>query len=137
MSPRIVSVVLLALAMPVGLAACHTPSEEQKQQRAAASAVKRHDRYRVLLAKEVAWADRRIEDVSKSATSLEGNARGVTERDLDAARTWRGRLQEDLEFLDHPPAGMDWPALEKRITRDLDEDRPPSMPRMYEKPYGI
>jgi len=136
MSPRIRPVVL-ALAASVALAACHKPSEQQRDERAAAKAVKERDRFRVLLTKEVAWADRRIADVSKSAASLEGNARSATDRDLEAARAWRQRLQEDLDAIDRPPPGMDWPALEKRIQRDLDEDRPSSMPRMYEKPYGI
>ena len=136
MSPRINSVVLV-LGTLVALTACHKPSEQQKEERAAATAVKEHDRYRALLTQEVAWADRRIADVSKGTSALEGNARAVTDRDLDAARTWRQRLQQDLEFIDRPPPGMDWPALKTRIQHDLDENRPPSMPRIFEKPYGI
>lgn len=136
MSPRIRPVVL-ALAASLALAACHKSSGPSSEERAAATAVKEQDRYRVLLGKELVWADRRIDDVSKNAATLDGNARAVAERDLDAARAWRQRLQDDRDAIDRPPAGMDWPALEKRIKRDLDEDRPPSMPKMYEKPYGI
>jgi hypothetical protein len=142
MSPRIRPLVLalatsLALAASVALAACHRPSEQQAEERAAATAVKEHDRFRVLLTKELAWADRRIADVSESAASLEGNARSATDRDVESARAWRQRLQEDLDSIERPPPGMDWSTLKKRIQRDLNEDRPPSMPRMYEKPYGI
>ena len=136
MSPRLRPVVL-AFAASLALAACHERSEQRSDDRAAATAVKQQDRFRVLLRKELVWADRRIDDVSKSAATLDGNARAVAERDLDAARAWRQRLQDDLDAIDRPPPGMDWPALEKRIKRDLDEDRPPSMPKMYEKPYGI
>jgi hypothetical protein len=95
------------------------------------------DRFRVLVTKELAWVDRRIIDVTKNAPSLEGTARTATEGDLEEARAWRQRLQEDLDSIDHPPAGMDWSSVKTRIDHDLNEDRPPSMPRMYEKPYGI
>ena len=139
MTPRIRPIVLaLAALAGVSLAtACHKPSEQQSEERAATATVKREDRFRVLLSKELTWADRRIEDLSKSDETLTGNARAVADRDLDAARTWRQRLQDDLDAIDHPPPGTDWPTLEARIKRDLDEARPPSMPKMYEKPYGI
>ena len=131
---------VLALATLAGVTlstACHKPTEQQSEERAATSAVKKEDRFRVLLSKELTWADRRIEGLTKSEELLEGNARAVAERDLDAARAWRQRLQDDLDAIDHPPPGTDWPTLEARIKRDLDEARPPSMPKMYEKPYGI
>ena len=139
MIPRI-RPAILALAAFAGLTlatACHKPTEQTAEERAATTSVKREDRFRVLLSKELTWADRRIDDLTKSEESLDGNARAVAERDLDAARVWRQRLQDDLEAIDHPPAGMDWPTLETRIKRDLNEARPPSMPRMYEVPYGI
>ena len=139
MTPRIRPFVL-ALAALAGITlstACHKPTEQQSEDRSATSTMKREDRFRVLLSKELTWADRRIEDLSKSDESLTGNARAVADRDLDAARTWRQRLQDDLDAIDHPPPGTDWPTLEARIKRDLDEARPPSMPKMYEKPYGI
>ena len=121
------------------LAAAREAAERAaRKDRDLAEAVRREqDRFRVLLTKELAWVDRRIVDLTKNAASLEGTARSATEGDIEEARAWRRRLQEDLDTIDQPPPGMDWSSVKTRIDRDLNEDRPPSMPRMYEKPYGI
>lgn len=95
------------------------------------------DRLRVLLTKEIGWIDRRVADMERVSLSTEGNERLEKEREVVAAREWRERLRQDLETLEHPPAGTDWTGLKERIDRDLDENRPPSIPRSYEKSYGI
>ncbi|MEA2752782.1 MAG: hypothetical protein QOI41_6925 [Myxococcales bacterium] len=141
MSPRL-SLAILAVA--TSLAVCHKPSAEQSDQRAqetsaksAAKEVKEQERYRALLTKEVDWADRRIRALASDLTLLQGKARTEKEQDIEMGRAWRQRLQEDLDAIDRPPPGVDWPALKARIERDLNQDRPPSMPRFFEKPYGI
>lgn len=95
------------------------------------------ERFRVLLTKEIAWIDRRVADMERVAVTSEGTERLAKERDAASAREWGERLRQDLEALEHPPAGTDWSALKQRIERDLDENRPPSIPRSYEKSYGI
>jgi hypothetical protein len=95
------------------------------------------ERLRQVLAKEIGWVDRRVEDMERVSLSMEGAERLEKERDVVAARAWRARLQQDFEALEHPPPGTSWPALKARIERDLDEDRPPSIPHSYEKSYGI
>jgi hypothetical protein len=62
-----------------------------------------------VLTKEITWADRRIAVFASDIALLQGRPKAEKERDGDAARAWRQRL----------------------------EDRPPSMPRLYEKAYGI
>jgi hypothetical protein len=145
MSPRL-SLVLLAVATSV--AACHKSSSDQRDQREqsaqetggktpGAKEAKEQERYRALLTKEIDWADRRITALASDLTILQGAARADKERDVDMAKAWRQRLQEDLDAIDRPPPGAGWPTVKARIERDLNEDRPPSMPRFFEKPYGI
>jgi hypothetical protein len=95
------------------------------------------DRYRALLTKEVQWLDRRIADLERVATEEQGSLRTEKEHDIVAAHDWRERLKQDLTAIDHPPAGMEWTDVKKRVDLDLDENRPPSIPKSYEKPYGI
>lgn len=95
------------------------------------------DRYRALLTKEIEWLDRRVADLERVATGEQGSVRTQKEHDIVAVREWRERLKHDLAAVDHPPAGMDWSDVKKRVDLDLDENRPPSIPRSYEKPYGI
>lgn len=102
-----------------------------------AAVARERDRFRVLLTKEIAWIDRRVADMERVAVTAEGNERHAKERDAASAREWRERLRQDLDALEHPPAGSDWSALKQRIERDLDENRPPAIPRSYEKSYGI
>lgn len=106
--------------------------------RAAAAAVAHErDQLRVLLAKEIGWIDRRVEDMERVALSMEGAERREQEREIVAARAWRESLRRDLEILEHPPPRTDWTDLEQRIERDLDDLRPPSILRSYDEAYGI
>lgn len=102
-----------------------------------AAVARERDRYRVILAKEIGWIDRRVSDMERVSLSAEGPERLEKEREIVAARDWRALLRQDLETLEHPPPDTDWTALKARIERDLDENRPPSVPRSYEKSYGI
>jgi hypothetical protein len=145
MSPRL-SLVVLALAASFAAAACHSSSSpepradetaEAKEAKAAKKETKERDRFRVLVTKEIAWADRRISALASDLALLQGSPRSDKERDIETARAWRQRLQGDLDALDPALPALDWPALKTRIERDLDVDRPPSMPRLYEKAYGI
>jgi UPF0755 protein len=95
------------------------------------------DRYRALLTKEIAWIDRRVAQMSRDAVNATGEVRAEKEADVASAREWRDRLSRDLDAIDHPPAGTEWPAIKTRIERNLDEDRPLSIPRSFEKSYGI
>ncbi len=95
------------------------------------------ERYRALLTKEIAWIDRRAAELEANVGSTEGSVRAEKQRDVVTAREWRDRLKQDLDAVEHPPPGSDWSAVKMRIERDLDEDRPASMPRSYEKSYGI
>ena len=87
----------------------------EREAKAAKEMTKERDRFRVLVTKEIAWADRRIGALASDAALLHG----------------------DLEALDPAVPGLDWPALKTRVERDLDVDHPSSMPRLYEKAYGI
>ncbi len=143
MGPRL-SLVVLALATSFAVEACHSSSEPSADEAAAARAAKdaktetkERDRFRVLVTKEIAWADRRIGVLTSDAALLQGRPKSEKERDLETAGSWRQRLQGDLEALDPAAPALAWPALKARIERDLDVDRPPSMPRLYEKAYGI
>jgi hypothetical protein len=80
----------------------------------------------VLLTKEIAWIDRRVADLS-------------ADRDVEIAahRAWRARLSEDLEEIDRTPSGDAWTSLKTKMDNDLDVNRPVSIPRAYEIPYGI
>ena len=81
--------------------------------------------------------DRRVAVMARVAVTAEGTERREKERDAASAREWRERLHLDLQALERRPAGAEWSALKQRIERDLDEDRPASIPRSYEKSYGI
>ncbi len=94
-------------------------------------------RFRVLLTKEIAWIDRRVIDLEKTMTTTNGAVRSEQQRDIADARTWRDRLQRDLDAIDEARTFDDWSPLKARIERDLDEDRPRAIPRSYEKSYGI
>jgi hypothetical protein len=145
MSPR--SRVLFVL-MALSLTACAKKSREQqiedddakaeaKELKRESSTQREQSRYHVLLTKEIAWVDRRLVHLQEAAAGADGNLRAVKEADILAARSWRARLQQDVGFIDHPPPGTDWSSLKKEFERDLNENRPPSMPRSFEKPYGI
>ena len=110
----------------------------EREAKAAKKMTKERDRFGVLVTKEIAWADRRIGALASDAALLQGSPRrGARERDIETAPAWRQRLQGDLEALDPAVPGLDWPALKTRVGRDLDVDHPSSMPRLYEKAYGI
>jgi ABC-type enterochelin transport system substrate-binding protein len=147
MSSRL-SLVVLALATSLAAEACQSSSSAPradesaeaaaaKEAKAAKKATKERDRFRVLVTKEIAWADRRIVALTSDAAFLQGGPKSEKERDTETARAWQQRLRGDLEALDPAVPVPDWPALKARIERDLDVDRPPSMPRLYEKAYGI
>jgi len=110
-----------------------------REQQDVREAVKREQhRLRALLTKEMVWVDRWIADTQRVALSVQGPLRAEKEADSAVAREWRERLGHDLEALDlHPQDAEDWAALRKRIERDLEDDRPSSVPRSYETPYGI
>jgi hypothetical protein len=109
-----------------------------REQRDVAQTLEReHERFRVLLTKEIAWIDRRVAELEANAATTQGDVRAEKERDVAAAREWRERLRQDLDVVEHPPPGSDWSAVKMRIERDLEENRPASMPRSYEKSYGI
>lgn len=145
-------VVLAALASAA--VGCHKSAEKEmaeakqatgddapRQQEQAVEAVARERaRYATLLTKEIAWIDRRIAMLEKDAASATGALRAEKDQDVATARTWSDRLREDLEAVEHPKADTadaDWSALKMRIDRDLDENRPVSIPRTFEKSYGI
>jgi len=93
---------------------------------------------RALLTKELGWIDKRIGEMARDAASAPaGKVKDEKQRDVDAAKAWRDRLQADLDAVSNPAPGTDWTQLKTRIERDLDENRPPSVPRSYEKQYGI
>jgi hypothetical protein len=108
-----------------------------KEAKAAKKEAKERDRFRVLVTKEIAWADRRIGVLTSDAAWVQGRPKGEKQRDLETAVAWRQTLQGDLEALAPAAPTLDWATLKARIERDLDVDRPPSMPRLYEKAYGI
>jgi hypothetical protein len=109
-----------------------------REQRDVSDAVLRERRrLHALLTKEMAWTNRWIADTERVALSADGDARTTKERDANAARDWRGRLEQDLEAVDYPPPDADWRALKKRIEHDLEKMRPASVPPSYETPYGI
>ena len=102
----------------------------EREAKAAKKMTKERDRFRILVTKEIAWADRRIGALASDAALLQGSPRSDKERDIETARAWRQRLQGDLEALDPAVPGLDWPALKTRVERNLDVDQPSSMPRL-------
>ena len=69
----------------------------EREAKAAKKMTKERDRFRVLVTKEIAWADRRIGALASDAALLQG----------------------DLEALDPAVPGLDWPALKTRVERPL------------------
>lgn len=94
------------------------------------------NQFRRLLGKEINWIDRYMGDLRSDAEALHGVERDEKLHDVDVAREWQGRLRGDLEAIGRV-SGKVWPALKEQIERDLEEDHPPSIPRSYEKAYGI
>jgi hypothetical protein len=104
---------------------------------AARALAREHERYHVLLAKEIAWVDRRLAELEASSRSTSETLRAEKELEIAAHREWRARLVEDLALVDRAPGGTEWSALKKKVDQDLDLNRPASIPRSYEKSYGI
>ncbi|AKV00908.1 hypothetical protein AKJ09_07571 [Labilithrix luteola] len=94
------------------------------------------NQFRRLLGKEINWIDRYMGDLRTDAEALHGVERDEKLHDVDVAREWQGRLRGDLEAIGRVSSKV-WPALKEQIERDLEEDHPPSIPRSYEKAYGI
>jgi hypothetical protein len=110
---------------------------EREAAQAAKALAREHERYRVLLAREIAWIDGRLVDLEANATSLSGALRQENDVEIAAHHAWRARLSEDLAEVDRAPVGTSWTALKMKIDHDLDLNRPASIPRSYEKAYGI
>lgn len=104
---------------------------------AAKALAREHERYHVLLTKEIAWIDRRLVELETNARSSAGALRSEKEVEIAAHYEWRARLKDDLELVARAPAGTDWTALKTKIDHDLDLNRPALVPRSYEKSYGI
>jgi hypothetical protein len=104
----------------------------------AARAVERErTHYRAVLTQEITWVDRRIVELERDSLEARGDAVARSRRDLAISRAWRTRLVQDRDALEGPHEGVVWTILKKWIDRDLEEDRPPSIPHTYEKMYGI
>ncbi len=106
-----------------------------------ATAVARERRQlRRMLAREVAWLDRKVAEVERedegARESLEELPSAERECDPRAARAWRARLKQDLDALERTPV-RGWPALRDKIERDLEHGTPPSVPRSYDRAVAI
>lgn len=122
-------------AMRESEAAAATAAREAAE--AAQALAREHDRYHVLLAKEIAWMDRRLAELETNARASEGALRNEKEVNIAAHHEWRARLRDDLQRVDRSPTGPEWTALKRKIELDLDLNRPAVVPRSYEKSYGI
>ena len=109
-----------------------------REQRDVEVAIERErDRYSTLLRKEISWIERRANELEKDAKTAKGALKVEKDEDIAAARTWADRLREDLEDVEHLTPDADWSSVKTRIDSDLDENRPVSIPRTFEKSYGI
>lgn len=113
-----------------------TEAAEHQHEEYVQAVTRERAQYRRLLAKELRWIDQKVAELEHDAARAEGDARVEKQRDVASARGWRALLEGDLREID-VTSEEDWPGTKDRIERDLDEARPPSIPRSYEKSYGI
>ncbi|MBX3188450.1 MAG: hypothetical protein KF819_15640 [Labilithrix sp.] len=112
--------------------------EAAREAQDAAETIARETReLRDLVARELAWVDRRIADLQRGVVASRGDRRLEKQRDLAAARGFRVRIARDKSILDRPIDDAIWDALKDRVERDLDDDRPPAVPRTYENTSEI
>jgi hypothetical protein len=101
---------------------------DEEEEEAVAAAARERASYKQLLEKEIGSIDRRVSELVRSKKTKPG--------DVDAARSFKALLQKDLDEIEH--TGEDaWPKLKERIDHDLENERPSSVPRSFDKSYGI
>lgn len=92
--------------------------------------------YKKMLAKEINAVDKRVVELEQELARATGDAKGDKERSVSAARGWRARLKHDLDELDRV-GESEWPEVKERIERDLEDERPASVPRSFDKSFNI
>lgn len=88
-------------------------------------------RYGRILAREIGWMDEQVIELERLVRRGPVDDPAEVQACLLAARTWRARLKQDLEALERT-GEEEWQALRAKIERDLDDDRPPAIPRSYD-----
>jgi hypothetical protein len=113
-------------------------AEEVRRERedVAEAAARERGQYRKMLQKELGSVEKRVGELEQELARATGTAKDNKERDVSAARGWRLRLKHDLDELDHV-GESDWPDVKERIDRDLEDERPASVPRSLDRSYAI
>ena len=113
-------------------------AEEVRREREdiAEAAARERGQYKRILTKEIASIDRRVGELQQELARATGTTKDTKERDISSARGWRARLKQDLDEVDRVDEDM-WPGVKDRIDRDLEDERPASVPRSLEKSYAI
>ena len=116
----------------------HEASEEVRRERedVAEAAARERVQYKRILAKEISSVDKRVTELEQELARATGAAKDTKALDVSAARGWRARLKHDLEELERV-GEHEWPEVKDRIDRDLEDERPPAVPRSFEKSYAI
>jgi len=113
-------------------------AEEVRRERedVAEAAARERVQYKQRIAKELSAADKRMIELGLELARATGTARGSKERDLSEARAWRNRLKHDFDDIER--VGEDeWPEVRDRIEHDIEDERPASVPRGFDKSYAI
>jgi hypothetical protein len=116
----------------------HEAAEEVRREREdfAEAAARERVQYKKTLAKEISSADKRVGELEQELARATRATKDNRERDVSAARGWRARLKLDLERLERI-GESEWPDVKERIDRDLEDERPASVPRSLDKSYAI
>lgn len=112
-------------------------SEAAREREEQADAVARErGQYRQVLAKEIRSAERRVAELEKEVASARKGRQGNKEHALLTARRWRDQLERDLAELERVDE-QGWPETRDRIDRDVEDDRPASVPRWLDRSIAI
>lgn len=108
----------------------------REREDAAEAAARQRVQYKKMLEHEIASIDRRVGELEQELARATGTAKGDKVRAISSARGWRALLKRDLSALER--TGEDeWPEAKERIDRDLEDERPPSVPRSFDKSFLI
>jgi hypothetical protein len=113
-------------------------TDEVREERAQAAEAVARERlaYKRVLVRELELVDRRLSELKTDAMRASGDARNAKDVAVTAARGFRVQLKKDLDDIERTDED-EWPALRERIEHDLDEGRPPQVPRSFEKSFAI
>jgi hypothetical protein len=111
-------------------------AQQREKDDVAAAADRERTRYKQVLSKEIGWLDRRVLELQNETARAAGTVKEAKERDLSDVRSFRARLKVDLDDVESVD-DRDWPTLKERIDQDLEDERPSSVPRSFEKSYAI